>query len=76
MDLPVTYEEAKTLIGTLALTQPRILAMFIVLPLFNSQLVPGLIRFGIAGTLGVFTLIVWAAMIYVGVKSRRKAEPA
>ena len=53
MDLPVTYSEAKSFIGTLALTQPRILAMFIVLPLFNSQLVPGLIRFGIAGALGL-----------------------
>ncbi|QIL70562.1 type III secretion system export apparatus protein SctT [Diaphorobacter sp. HDW4B] len=61
MDLPVTYEEAKTLIGTLALTQPRILAMFIVLPLFNSQLVPGLIRFGIAGTLGVMAMPLVAA---------------
>lgn len=53
MDLPVTYSEAKSFIGTLALTQPRILAMFIVLPLFNSQLVPGLIRFSIAAALGL-----------------------
>lgn len=30
----------------------------------------------IAGTLGVFTLIVWAAMIYVGVRSRRMGGSA
>ena len=56
MNLPVTYDEAKSFIGTLALTQPRILAMFIVLPLFNSQLVPGLIRFGIAAALGLMAM--------------------
>lgn len=53
MDLPVTYQEAKTFIGTLALTQPRILAMFIVLPLFNTQLVPGLLRIAVAVALGI-----------------------
>lgn len=53
MDLPVTYQEAKAFVGTLALTQPRILAMFIALPLFNTQLVPGLLRFSIAAALGV-----------------------
>jgi type III secretion protein T len=53
MDLPVTYQEAKTFIGTLALTQPRILAMFIVLPLFNTQLVPGLLRISVAVSLGI-----------------------
>ena len=53
MDLPVTYQEAKAFIGTLALTQPRILAMFIALPLFNTQLVPGLLRFSVAAALGV-----------------------
>ncbi len=53
MDLPVTYDEAKAFIGALALTQPRILAMFIVLPIFNTQLVPGLLRFSVAAVLGV-----------------------
>lgn len=52
MDLPVTYTEAKTLVGALALTQARILAMFLVLPLFNAQIVPRLVRFSIAGALG------------------------
>ncbi len=53
MDLPVTYDEAKAFIGALALTQPRILAMFLVLPIFNTQLVPGLLRFSVAAVLGV-----------------------
>jgi type III secretion protein T len=53
MDAPVTYSEAKAFVMTLAFTQPRILAMFLVLPIFNQQLVPGLLRFAIAGALGV-----------------------
>ncbi len=53
MDLPVTYDQVKSFVATLALTQPRILAMFLVLPLFNTQLVPGLARFAIAGALGL-----------------------
>lgn len=53
MDGIVTYAEAKTFVMTLAFTQPRILAMFIVLPIFNQQLVPGLIRFAVAGALGM-----------------------
>lgn len=53
MDAPVTYEQAQSFIATLALTQPRILAMFLVLPIFNTQLMPGLVRFAIASALGV-----------------------
>lgn len=53
MDAPVTYEQAQSFIATLALTQPRILAMFLVLPIFNAQLMPGLVRFAIASALGV-----------------------
>ncbi len=53
MDIPVTYEEVKSFIRTLALTQPRILAMFLVLPLFNTQLIPGMLRFAVAGALGL-----------------------
>lgn len=56
MDLPVTYSEAKALVVALALTQPRILAIFIVLPLLNSQIVPSLVRFGIAGVLGLMVM--------------------
>ncbi len=53
MDAPVTYEDLKTYLLALGLTQPRILSMFIALPLFNAQLVPGLLRFGMAGVLGL-----------------------
>lgn len=65
MDLPVTYQEAKTFIGTLALTQPRILAMFIVLPLFNTQLIPGLLRISIAVALGIVMVPALAGQIAV-----------
>ena len=37
----------------LAYAQPRILAMFAVLPIFNPQIVPGMIRLGIASSLGL-----------------------
>lgn len=53
MDISVTYEETSLFIKTLALTQPRILAMFLVLPLFNSQLIPGMLRFAVAGAMGL-----------------------
>lgn len=53
MELPVTYEEAMSYIKTLALIQPRILAMFLVLPIFNTQLIPGMLRFAVAGALGL-----------------------
>ncbi|MBS7777581.1 type III secretion system export apparatus subunit SctT [Acidovorax sp. CCYZU-2555] len=53
MELPVTYDEAVSFIKTLAITQPRILAMFIALPLFNAQLIPGMLRFSVAGALGL-----------------------
>lgn len=53
MDLPVTYEEAKAFVTALGLTQARILAMFVTLPLFNQQLIPGLVRFAVAAALGL-----------------------
>lgn len=56
MELPVTYEDTRTYILALSLTQPRILAMFMVLPLFNTQLIPGIVRFAIAGTLGLMAM--------------------
>lgn len=56
MDAPVTYVDLKSWLLALALSQPRILAMFIALPLFNAQLVPGLLRFGAAGAFGLLTV--------------------
>lgn len=49
----VTYVEAKTFLGTLALTQPRILAMCLMLPLFNRQILPGLLRYAVAAVIGL-----------------------
>lgn len=49
----VTYAEAKIFLGTLALTQPRILAMCLMLPLFNRQLLPGLLRYAIGAAMGL-----------------------
>lgn len=53
MDIPVTYDEAKSFVSAMALTQPRVLAMFIALPLFNNQLIPGLLRWAVAGAVGL-----------------------
>ena len=46
------YSTATTFLISLAYTQPRILAMFIAIPIFNKQIIPGLIRFSIAAGLG------------------------
>jgi len=62
MELPVTYEEFTSFVKALALTQPRVLAMFIALPLFNVQLIPGLLRFGIAAALGLVMVPALAPM--------------
>lgn len=63
MQLPVTYDEATLFIKTLALTQPRMLAMFIALPLFNAQLIPGMLRFAVAGALGLVMVPALAPMV-------------
>jgi len=49
----VTYVEAKAFLGALALTQPRILAMCLVLPIFNSQLLPGMLRYAVTAAMGL-----------------------
>lgn len=53
MPLPSNYEELRSLLATLALTQPRILALFLVLPVFNAQLIPGLLRWSLACVVGL-----------------------
>lgn len=63
MELPVTYDEATSFIKTLALTQPRMLAMFIALPLFNAQLIPGMLRLAVAGALGLVMVPALAPMV-------------
>lgn len=47
------YAQANVFIGTLALTQPRILALCAMLPLFARQMFPGLLRYGLASALGL-----------------------
>ncbi|MHA3904739.1 type III secretion system export apparatus subunit SctT [Castellaniella sp. WN] len=47
------YAEIQAFLGTWALTQPRILALCAMLPLFNRQLLPGLLRHGICAALGL-----------------------
>ncbi|MFY0478468.1 type III secretion system export apparatus subunit SctT [Achromobacter marplatensis] len=49
----VTYEEAKILLGTLAMTQPRILALSMMLPIFNRSLLPGMLRYAVAAAMGL-----------------------
>lgn len=63
MDFPVTYDQAKSFVTALALTQPRVLAMFIALPLFNSQLIPGLLRWAVAGAIGLLMVPVIQAQL-------------
>nr|WP_028605253.1 type III secretion system export apparatus subunit SctT [Ottowia thiooxydans] len=65
MNAPLTYEDARVYILALSMTQPRILAMFIVLPIFNSQLIPGLVRFAISGALGLVAMPVVAEQMVV-----------
>jgi type III secretion protein T len=48
-----SFAEANIFLGSLALSQPRILAMCAMLPLFNRQLMPGMMRYGICATLGL-----------------------
>ena len=46
------YTQTKSFLIALALTQPRILAMFLAIPIFNRQIIPGMLRFSIAAALG------------------------
>lgn len=47
------YAEIQIFLGALALSQPRILAMCSMLPLFNPQLLPGLVRYSLCAALGL-----------------------
>ncbi|NMK50026.1 type III secretion system export apparatus subunit SctT [Achromobacter sp. Bel] len=49
----ITYVEAKVFLGTLALTQPRILALCVMLPLFSRQLLPGMLRYALGAAIGI-----------------------
>jgi len=56
MNIPLTQEEIQTFVFALMMTQARILPMFIVLPLFNSQILPGMLRFGLAAGFGLIAV--------------------
>lgn len=53
MDKAGMFLDAKAFLLALAYSQPRILAMFVPIPLFNRQLLPGMLRLAIAAGLGV-----------------------
>ena len=53
MDDVAFFAEAKTFLLALAYTQPRILGVFIAVPLFNASIVPGMLRYAIAATIGL-----------------------
>src|SRR5690606_6277571 len=40
-------------LGTLAMTQPRILALCLMLPIFNRQLLPGMLRYAVSAAIGL-----------------------
>lgn len=53
-DDPATaYLQVKAFLISLAYTAPRIFGMFIPIPIFNSQIMPGLLRYSVAAALGV-----------------------
>jgi type III secretion protein T len=53
MDKADLFFDAQDFLVALSYTQPRTLALFSALPIFNAQLVPGMIRMGIAAGVGV-----------------------
>ena len=60
-----TYADLRAFAAAWGLTQPRILAMFIAVPLFTRQLMPGLLRFGLAGGIGLVTPPV-GSVLFIG----------
>lgn len=52
MDDLVTYSQVRAFLLALLMTQPRILAMFIAIPIFNRQLIPGMLRYAVAAIFG------------------------
>lgn len=45
------YFDAKAFLGALSLALPRVLGMFAVLPVFNRQIMPGMMRYAVAAAL-------------------------
>jgi len=53
MDKAGLFLDTKAFLMALAYSQPRILAMFVPIPLFNRQLLPGMLRMAIGAGLGL-----------------------
>ncbi|MBW7899933.1 MAG: type III secretion system export apparatus subunit SctT [Rhodocyclaceae bacterium] len=45
------YLDARAFLGALALALPRVMGMFAVLPIFNRQIMPGMMRYAVAAAL-------------------------
>jgi type III secretion protein T len=58
-----TFVEIKTFAEALLYTQPRILAMFIVIPIFTAQLLPGMLKLGVAAGIGALVAPVLAPQV-------------
>jgi type III secretion protein T len=56
----VTYAQVQLFLTTLALSQPRILALCVMLPLFSRQMMPGMIKYGLSASLGLVLVPVLA----------------
>lgn len=53
MDQAQLFLDTKAFLLALAYSQPRILGMFVPIPLFNRQILPGMLRMAVAAGLGV-----------------------
>jgi len=51
--VPPSLAEVKAFLWAWAFTQPRLLAMLTLLPIFNQQMVPSLLRYAISGAFGL-----------------------
>jgi type III secretion protein T len=48
-----TYGESKAFIGALVMTQPRIIALCLMIPVFSRQFLPGVLRYALTLAMGV-----------------------
>ncbi|AEE67494.1 type III secretion protein [Bordetella pertussis] len=56
MHTEFNFVEAKVFLGTLAMTQPRILTAMLFLPMFNRQFLPGPLRYAVGACLGLIVV--------------------